>query len=293
MSLLLLSGGLPRIRLLDPGRKDPRLSFARAQLAGVESTYLGPDAATWQTAAADVLRFQGAGRRALFEGQRTNLLASARTTGGVGYANTNIASVEAAVGPDGLAGTASLITETTDGSALSHQILCSDTASIVSGTTYTMTCIVKPGACSTVQIVGRTGAFGTAVWANYDLSGAGSVGTYGASVSRATITRTGSWYVISCSGPASATGTLAPWALVMSTSATDSRSPAYVGTGRAFTAGWSWVEQAAFASAPTLPPVASPAASTRGRAPANRIRIRPGSAPAATRKSNSTCRPCT
>ena len=73
MSLLLLSSGLPRIPLIRPGWISPLLSFARAQLAGVESTYY--DGTQWRTAAADMPRFVPGLQ---LEGQRTNAIRNSR-----------------------------------------------------------------------------------------------------------------------------------------------------------------------------------------------------------------------
>lgn len=76
-----LFGGLPRIRLLEPGRRDPLLTFARAQLADVEASHYASDGTTLAFDAADVARFNGTAQRLLFEGQRTrlNILAADET----------------------------------------------------------------------------------------------------------------------------------------------------------------------------------------------------------------------
>lgn len=84
MSLLLFSGGLPRIPLIRPGLISPRLSFARAQTGGVASTTLGSDDATWSEVAADVPRFYGSARRLRIEGAETNKNANPRGEGGSG-----------------------------------------------------------------------------------------------------------------------------------------------------------------------------------------------------------------
>lgn len=72
------------VPLVAPDYINPRLTFARAQLAGVEATYLGNDGVTYRTAGADVPRFQGTQRRLLLEGQRTNQNSNPRAEGGGG-----------------------------------------------------------------------------------------------------------------------------------------------------------------------------------------------------------------
>lgn len=60
--------------LVQPGAISPLLTFSRAQGVGVQSSALGLDGATLGFFGADTPRFQGAARRLLIEGARTNLI---------------------------------------------------------------------------------------------------------------------------------------------------------------------------------------------------------------------------
>lgn len=73
-----LFGGLPRIRLLEPGRiaRPDLLTLARAQITGVDSSTLGRTAPPPSYIAADVARFAPG---LVIEGQRTNVLANTET----------------------------------------------------------------------------------------------------------------------------------------------------------------------------------------------------------------------
>lgn len=68
--------GLPRIPLIRRGWISPRLSFARAQLTGVEASHIGADNSTLVFDAADAPRFRGSAQRLTIEGQRTNALSA-------------------------------------------------------------------------------------------------------------------------------------------------------------------------------------------------------------------------
>jgi hypothetical protein len=63
--------------LISPGALVAPLTLSRAQVSAF-STALAPDGVTWAEFGADVPRFNAAGRRLLIEGQRTNLMTTAR-----------------------------------------------------------------------------------------------------------------------------------------------------------------------------------------------------------------------
>jgi hypothetical protein len=76
-------GGLAAGPLVVPGGLSGPVAFSRAQTGGARATALGADGATWGEFGADVPRFQGAGRRLLLEGQRTNVVRNPRGQGAV------------------------------------------------------------------------------------------------------------------------------------------------------------------------------------------------------------------
>lgn len=73
-------GGLG-VRLVQPGALAPQLTFTRVQ-TGFTATAFAADGTTFATFLADVARFNGTARRALFEGQRTTGLRNPRIEGG-------------------------------------------------------------------------------------------------------------------------------------------------------------------------------------------------------------------
>jgi hypothetical protein len=237
----------------------PRLTLQRAQTS-TRATRLGSDGTSWVEMLADQPRFAGTARRLMVEGQRSNLVANARSAGGTGWTNTGIASVVAATGPDGDAASANLITET---AADSRHNLGSTSFNFTAGLPYSMSVLVAPGSCSDIQLLGGSPAFGVSVWQNFVLTGEGSLGSGGPAVTRASIRPFGAWYLCEMVGVAVATATTGKQ-ICMTSGPTSVRSPIYVGTSRTVRVSWTWLEQAGFASSPILPPPGSPQASTRG-----------------------------
>ncbi len=259
--LLPLSGALgqPERVLVAREMVRPPMSLVRAQVTST-STALAADDAVWASFPADTPRFNGASRSLLVEGQRSNLIANARTPGGTGWTFGGIDAVVAATGPDGDPESAMLVTESAT-SAI-HRILSAD-ISTTSGITYVVSLLVAPGTATEVQISFGSTRFGADAYANFSLSGAGAVTATGASVINPRILRSGDFYRVSMAAPCTSSGTgKIPVAFIDSPTATG--SPTYLGTSRTLRLAWACVEQASFASTPVLPAIGTPAASTRG-----------------------------
>lgn len=195
-------------------------------------------------------------------GQRINVEANSRTPGRTGWTNNGLSSAVSAAGPNGVLGDATTITESLASTV--HETL-SGNAVITSGLPYSVSVFAYPGACINVQGLGRAAAFGSNAWANFQLSGAGAVGSIGSAVTRSSVVRYGDWYWCTYTAPATASGSLPLVSLMMGQSLTDGRGPFYAGTGRDVTFGPVWIEQAEFASLPILPPISTPGASTRAQ----------------------------
>ena len=107
------------------------------------------------------------------------------------------------------------------------------TISFVSGTTYTASAFVKAGTLDRVQMFTSSSITGANGYANYYLSGDGSVSKLGAGYSSAGIKRLGStawyriWATFTCTGTASHTLTFSS----ISTG-TETRAPSILGTSR-------------------------------------------------------------
>lgn len=252
-----LRAGQTSIRtLIQAGQLAAPFVLARAQLAGVESTAVGADDATWERYGADVPRFNGAARRLVIGGQRTNLVAAARTWASSGSGIT----VTAANGPDGSIGTAYRWDE---GTGTSTHASNTGALNFTSGVSYAMSIIARAGTCSALQLLFSSASHGLNAWGNFDLTGAGALGSVGAAVTRHAIRRTGDWYVCELVAPATATISSNATAY-MANAPTMARAGSYAGTSRTVDVAWVQIEQASFASMFILPPVGAPAASTRG-----------------------------
>lgn len=243
--------------IVAPGALIGSATFTRSQAAGVESTSLGTDDATWGAFAADVPRFYGANRPLLIEGQRTNVVSNPRTPGGTGWTSTNIASVTPTTGPDGVVDSASTINE---GTATGNHIIAATIPSVYT-TRHTWAVYLRPGTCDRARVLFGGVGFGSGVAVSVLLSGAGSfLGSPGAGVLRSSITKTGDWYRVEVSGNSLASGsTQAQVRMIVAGGTTDN----YTGTNRTLDVAWPQVEVAAFASSVVLPPVDTPGASTR------------------------------
>jgi|GEM_PF-2624758 len=245
--------------LVAPGRLHPALTLARSQSSSF-ATVLGADGTSWAEAGANTPRFHGAARRLLVEAARTNLIANARTPFSTGWTNTGIAGAVATAGPDGGAASAMLVTEST--AAANHWTVPTG-ITVASGGSYATSVLVRPGTCTAMQIFWTSAVAGLDAWANFVLTGAGSLGSAGPAVVRRTIRPFGAWYLCEMVATMTAAGSAGP-TLAFLQSGTDGRAPSFTGTGRTLTLGWASCEAAGFASTPVLPPSGTPGTSTRG-----------------------------
>ena len=257
-----LNIGSMRRNLIDvvtPGNLS-RLTLTRTQTSSL-STSLSTDNSTWVEYAANTARYNGSSRRLLIGGARTNLVPNPRTPFGTGWTNTNISSVTAIDGPDGVTGSAARINE---GTATGTHLGITANFSATSGLSYAYAGIFRAGTCSFVQLNTSLGTFGNQAFANFNLSN-GTLGTAGTSVTRHIIRSLGNgWYWCEMVVPATATAVAISSGVFMTESASASRSPSYTGTNRTLDVFWVWSEQAFFSSMPILPVAGSPATSTRG-----------------------------
>lgn len=189
-------------------------------------------------------------------GQRTNLIQDARTVGRTGWSNTGV-TASITTGPNGIVGDATTLTE--DANTSTHSTVFSS-ISYTSGLVYTASVLARAGTCGTVQLTFPSGAFGPTAFANFNLL-TGTLGTVGAGCT-ASIRQFGSWYQIQVTATATTTVSTT-FAIAMTNSATSPRFPSYLGSGRTLDLALAQMEQALFASTPILPPIGSPAITTR------------------------------
>lgn len=242
------AGGL--VPLIGAGWLHPALAFSRASAAAIIRNATPPLTEVGNT----VPRFDP-DLGLLIEGQRTNLEANPRTLGRTGWTTLGLSSAVSSAGPNGVSGDATTVTETLTTST--HEALSGNVV-LIAATPYSVSFLVRAGTCVNVQAVGRSAGFGTNAWANFQLSGAGAVGSIGSSVTRASIVRYGDWYLCSFTAPATASGA-SGISLMMGQSLTDGRGPFFTGTGRDVTFGPVWIEQAEFSTTPPLPAVSGQA----------------------------------
>jgi hypothetical protein len=113
-----------------------------------------------------------------------------------------------------------------------NQAVLETTSPVVSGITYTYSIYAKANTATVLQLLGRTGPFGSNIFANFNLSN-GTVGTTGASNVSATITSAGNdWYRCTLTGVATAAGTGSFAFCLTNNNASATRFPSYLGTGR-------------------------------------------------------------
>lgn len=166
----------------------------------------------------------------LIEEQRTNL----STTSTEIAIGSNVSLTPSQASPDG--GT-SAVTVTESVTTSSHYSNQSSAISFTSGTTYTMSVFIKPGTATRIQLSGAGAVFGTAQYANFGLTGSGSV--LASSGVTATIQRFGGgWYRCAIAVAATSTTTGNPFFCFIDSDAA-TRLPSYLGTGLTVTAfGW-------------------------------------------------------
>ncbi len=231
----------------------------RSQVAS-HATAPATNGTGWTSFAADAPRFAGTVADLLIEGPRTNLLTDPRTPGSTGWTNTAIASAVAAPGPDGTS-SAFLVTEST---ATNFHGTFRGAVTTTTGTRYAGSILVAPGTTDLVQLAFSNAGFGLTQFANFVLTGDGSVGFQGTGLVAAGIERIGEfyrcWIVGDCAGGVSSAGLT----ILFIQSATAGRAPSFAGTSRTLRLAWPQMEIGAAPTTPVLPPAGSPGAATRG-----------------------------
>lgn len=162
----------------------------------------------------------------LIEESRTNLVTYSEQFDNAAWTKTG-ASVTAntAVSPDGTVTADSLIEDAT---LNAHRV--SQTISVTSGVTYTISVFAKASTRTFVQLFFNSTEFGVNAFANFNLS-TGVLGTVG-SASTAVITSVGNgWYRCSMTAPATATGAASSGLIQIVTSSTAARNENYTGDG--------------------------------------------------------------
>jgi hypothetical protein len=155
----------------------------------------------------------------LLEPQRTNLaLFSEQFDNATWGKNAVTITANSTTSPSGIA---NADTMTGDGASLFHGI--SQNASVVSGTTYTISVYAKKNTNNFIQIVGGIVTFGSNVWANFDLNN-GVVGSVGSSTTARIENAGNGWYRCIITGAAILTTLNAAPFYSLVTSATSPRA---------------------------------------------------------------------
>jgi hypothetical protein len=155
----------------------------------------------------------------LLEPQRTNLVVYSEDFGNATWTKSaSSITSNSTTAPDG---NTTADTFVGDGSSALHRL--SIGLSVTTGSNYTLTIYAKKNTNNFIQIVGGFDAFGSNVWANYNLD-TGVVGSIGSS-STASIQSVGNgWYRCILTGLSTATTSVLPYQIVLISSATSLRA---------------------------------------------------------------------
>jgi hypothetical protein len=155
----------------------------------------------------------------LLEPQRTNLVVYSEDFGNATWTKSaSSITSNSTTAPDG---NITADTFVGDGSSALHRL--SIGLSVTTGSNYTLTIYAKKNTNNFIQIVGGFDAFGSNVWANYNLD-TGVVGSIGSS-STASIQSVGNgWYRCILTGLSTATTSVLPYQIVLISSATSLRA---------------------------------------------------------------------
>lgn len=214
------------------------------------STYVATTSAAYYGPRFDYDPSTLAAKGLLIEGTRTNLCVYSQTTSDATWTVT--AGAKTSTNNADPFGTTSAMLFTAVGTAA--HFITAGSVSYTSGLLYCVSCFVKAGTTSLAQLTFNTAPFGSTLYANFSLSGAGSVTA--SSGGTGFITRlSDGWYRIAFAAPATATASSAAGVLALIASSTDARLPSFASTDTLYVTGWQ-VEQAAFPSS-YIPTVAS------------------------------------
>lgn len=181
------------------------------------------------------------GKGILLEESRANLCTYSETTSDASWTATSVTKTSTNNADPFGTSTALLASATSPTTA---HFIGAGSLSYTSGTSYTASIYVKAGTASLVQFTFNTSAFGSGQYANYSLSGSGSVTA--SSGGTASITRvSSSWYRISFTASATATVSAGGGVLAFISSGTDARLPSIAGPLTLYVVGWQ-VETGAF-----------------------------------------------
>lgn len=187
-----------------------------------------------RTAAANQPRFDYnpftlAQRGLLMETSRVNVCIQSTALTSTNWTGSGI-TVPGAMDQTGIDGATSASTLTEAIAAVSHSVANNGNFSFVNATTYAQSWYVKPGTATRCQVTFNSGAFGTGQYANFGLTGAGSI--LASSGGTATIEQSANgFYRITWAAAAtsSTSGSSAVLAFIDSDAAT--RLPTYLATG--------------------------------------------------------------
>jgi len=222
-------------------------SFTRSSIG----TYFD-SAGVLQTAATNTPRFDydpvtHAAKGILLEDVRTNQLKDSANITSANWSTESGSSVLTAdvqTSPDGGNNADKFV----DNASNVRHIILPAQISIASSATYTGSFYAKAAEQQYVQALFGSGAFGSNAFANFNLSGSGSVTYTGSAITNSSIKYIGNgWYRCSVSAPASSTTTdYSLFIALMNNTNTASRGPAYIGSGGGIYIWGFQVEQGAF-----------------------------------------------
>ena len=224
-------------------RKGPTPTFTRASTA----TFVGSDGLI-QSAAINAARFEHdpvtlASRGLLIEESRTNLVVQSENFGTTWQTNQTSLTLNNIAAPDGLI-TADRLNE--DISVANHQIVQS-LGSLTAAQPYTFSVFAKAATHTTFQMTVSTAAFGSGIFANFILTGSGSIGNSSGATARIEGYLDG-WYrcSISINSVTGGTGGFVQIASNNNNSAS-ARLPSYLGTNAQIVNLWgAQLEQGSF-----------------------------------------------